>query len=143
MLSHTPKRDFNRPISNNDLQGSKQLINFFDGAFAIGKSYTDNTLRYIKQIKQRNCEQTYNDENVCICEISKGADNHFLQFQFLEHDSEYNHLNYERTKSKEDSIEDAKRFRAEGFKQLSNSFAIECYRRNNKVQAKQIKQANS
>jgi RecA-family ATPase len=114
ILAHSPKRDFNRPISNNDLGGSKMLMNFFDSALAIGKSYTNTNLRYIKQIKQRNCEHIYNEENVCICEINKGKEGNNLQFQFLEFDSEYNHLNYERAKSKDETKEEAKTLRLEG-----------------------------
>ena len=113
VLAHTPKRDFNRPISNNDLQGSKMLMNFFDSALAIGKSYTDGQLRYLKQVKQRNCEHIYNDENICICEINKGAQQNNLQFRFLEYDSEYNHLNYERTKPKDALKEEARRLTTE------------------------------
>jgi hypothetical protein len=45
-----------RPLSANDLQGSKMLINFCDSAFAIGKSSNDKDLRYLKQIKQRSKE---------------------------------------------------------------------------------------
>ncbi|WP_164109802.1 MULTISPECIES: AAA family ATPase [Sphingobacterium] len=97
ILAHTPKRDFARPISNNDLQGSKMLINFADSAFAIGKSYTDINLRYIKQIKQRNCEHIYNENNICLCSISKGHVNNFLQFQFIEYGNETEHLNYNKT----------------------------------------------
>jgi predicted ATP-dependent serine protease len=38
ILSHTPKRPMTAPITQNDLAGSKRLMNFFDSAFAIGKS---------------------------------------------------------------------------------------------------------
>ena len=125
VLAHTPKRDFNRPISNNDLQGSKMLMNFVDSSMAIGKSYTNTNLRYLKQIKQRNCEQIYNEENVCICEINKGAENNNLQFNFLEFDSEYNHLNYERTKSKDESKEEAKTLRLEGLNNVQIAKELE------------------
>jgi RecA-family ATPase len=50
VLAHTPKRDLSKPITRNDLQGSKMLINFCDSSFAIGESFTDKHLRYIKQI---------------------------------------------------------------------------------------------
>lgn len=54
VLAHTPKRNPAKPISRNDLQGSKMLINFADSAFAIGESQTTGGLRYLKQIKQRS-----------------------------------------------------------------------------------------
>lgn len=118
VLSHTPKREFDRPISNNDLQGSKNISNFADSIVAIGKSYSDSNLRYIKQIKQRNFEHIYNEENVILCKLSKGETNNFLQFQFVGYDSEYNHLNYVRSNSKEALKQYAKQLRIDG---LNNS----------------------
>ena len=111
VLAHTPKRNQSHPLTKNDLQGSKMLINFCDSAFAIGESYRDKRLRYIKQIKQRNCESVYDAENVIICEIAKPTN--FLQFQFIEYGSEKEHLR---------SLEDEQRDRGqliEQAKQLS------------------------
>ncbi|WP_293300378.1 hypothetical protein [Pedobacter sp. UBA4863] len=48
------------------------------------------------------------------CRLSKGEHNYFLQFEFVEYDSEYNQLNYERQRSKEDLFNEAKRLRNEG-----------------------------
>jgi len=90
-LAHTPKIDTCKPISKNHLSGSKMLMNFCDSSFAIGESFKENGLRYIKQIKQRNCEQIYNDENIIVCKIEKN--NSFLQFSFVGYGSEYEHLN--------------------------------------------------
>lgn len=59
VLAHTPKRDMTKPITRNDLQGSKMLINFCDSSFAIGESSKDKSLRYLKQIKVRNSEFKY------------------------------------------------------------------------------------
>jgi hypothetical protein len=89
-LAHTPKRDLSKPITRNDLQGSKMLINFCDSAFSIGESNTDKSLRYIKQIKQRNTEQIYDAENVCICKIDKPFN--FLLFEFVDFGTEREHL---------------------------------------------------
>ena len=89
-LAHTPKRDLSKPITRNDLQGSKMLINFCDSSFSIGESNTDKSLRYIKQIKQRNTEQIYDAENVCICQIDKPFN--FLQFEFVDFGTEQEHL---------------------------------------------------
>lgn len=54
ILSHTPKRDLSKPITRNDLQGSKMLINLCDSSFSIGERSTDKGIRYIKMIKARN-----------------------------------------------------------------------------------------
>lgn len=95
VLAHTPKRDMSKPISINDIQGSKMLINFTDSAFAIGKSYKDASIRYIKQIKQRNTEEMYGYDNVVLCQILK--EKSFLSFNFYDYAEEREHLktNYE------------------------------------------------
>ena len=90
VLAHTPKRNPAHPLSVNDLQGSKMLINFADSAFAIGSSTTDKELKYLKQIKQRNTAQLYGENNVCLCRIKKETD--FLLFNFEGHSYEHKHL---------------------------------------------------
>jgi len=90
ILAHTPKRDLSKPITRNDLQGSKMLINFCDSAFAIGESFSDNNIRYLKMIKARSTEIIYDADNVCVCHICKPFN--FLQFEFLEFGKESNFL---------------------------------------------------
>jgi hypothetical protein len=90
LLAHTPKRDLAKPISRNDLAGSKMLINFCDSAFAIGESVTDPGIRYLKQIKARNTEIMFDSDNVLVCEISKLTN--FLSFDFLSYGKESEHL---------------------------------------------------
>lgn len=99
VLAHTPKRDLSKPITRNDLQGSKMLINFADSAFTLGESSVDKNLRYIKQIKARNTGIIYDAENVAICEILK--ENSFLSFIFLNFGIEKEHLK-EHSKSDRD-----------------------------------------
>ena len=89
-LAHTPKRDLYKPISKNDLQGSKMLINFCDSSFTIGESQQDKQLRYLKQIKARNTEIKYDSDNICLCQINKSYN--FLQFEFADYDIESKHL---------------------------------------------------
>lgn len=89
-LAHTPKRDLSKPITKNDLQGSKMLINFCDSSFSIGESSNDKNTRYIIQMKVRNTEIIYDTENVCICHIEKP--HNFLQFEFLNFGTEREHL---------------------------------------------------
>ncbi|MFL0354783.1 AAA family ATPase [Xanthomarina sp. GH4-25] len=90
VLAHTPKRDATKPITKNDLSGSKMLMNFCDSAFAIGESASMSSTRYIKQIKQRNSEQVFHTENVAVCKIENP--HNFLKFQFEELGSESEHL---------------------------------------------------
>lgn len=89
-LAHTPKRDLSKPITRNDLQGSKMLINFVDSCFAIGESSRDKGTRYIKQIKARNTEIIYDTENVIECQIQKLSN--FLEFEFTDFSTERDHL---------------------------------------------------
>lgn len=101
-LAHTPKRDLSKPITRNDLQGSKMFINFADSAFAIGESSADKNIRYLKQIKSRNTEIIYDAENVCVCQIDKPSN--FLQFEFLNFGTEREHLK-QLTESEKTEIE--------------------------------------
>jgi archaellum biogenesis ATPase FlaH len=111
-LAHTPKRDFSKPITRNDLQGSKMLINFCDSSFSIGESHSDKNLRYLKQIKQRNTEQIYDAENVCICQIDKPFN--FLQFEFINHGKELEHLKQHTEKDKEKLNEKVNELKQQG-----------------------------
>jgi hypothetical protein len=89
-LAHTPKRDMTKPISVNDLQGSKMLANFCDSMFAIGQSNKDSGLRYLRQLKSRQTGAIYHEENVCVGEITKSGN--FLKYEFLEFGNEREHL---------------------------------------------------
>ena len=90
LLAHTPKRDLSKPLTKNDLGGSKHLMNFVDSSFAIGENPHERGLRYIKQIKARNTEMKYDTNNVMTCEIVKPSN--FLKFEFVNYDSENSHL---------------------------------------------------
>ena len=90
VLAHTPKRDLTKPLSKNDLQGSKMLINFCDSSIAIGESSQDKNIRYLKHIKTRNTEAKYDKDNVCICLINK--ETNFLSFEFQNYGREKDHL---------------------------------------------------
>lgn len=90
VLAHTPKRDMSKPLTANDLQGSKMLINFCDSAFAIGQSNQDISLRYIKQIKERNTYKVLHSNNVAIYKITKPEN--FLFMVFTCYSNEREHL---------------------------------------------------
>lgn len=90
VLAHTPKRDATKPLSKNDLSGSKMLMNFCDSCFAIGESFQERGLRYLKQIKQRSTEHIYDTSNVIICKIENPKN--FLQFSFNGFENEMDHL---------------------------------------------------
>lgn len=123
-LAHTPKRDLSKPITRNDLQGSKMLINFCDSSFAIGESTKDKNLRYIKQIKARNTAINYDAENVCVFQIEKPSN--FLRFDFIEYGKESGHLKQVSEKDKESLITNAKELSMSGKSQreIANQLGI-------------------
>ena len=78
IIAHTPKRAVNKPIAKDDLAGSKKIMNFIDSCFAMGKSTHDRDIVYIKQIKVREGEFVYHEDNVLLCRREKV--NNFLCF---------------------------------------------------------------
>ena len=104
ILEHNKKVDSSRPIMLNDLQGSKMKANFADGIFSIGCSQTDKYLRYIKQLKVRSGELTYDTENVATYEITDEGG--FLHFADRGYSSEYDHLRTPDENSKADKKAD-------------------------------------
>ena len=90
VLSHTAKRDLNRPITKNDMAGSMYLMNFCDSAFCIGESVKESNVRYLKQIKVRDAEFKYDSENVATFRIVKNGC--YLCFEHVGFDDEKEHL---------------------------------------------------
>lgn len=112
VLAHTPKRCLSNPITQNDLAGSKKLFNFFDSVFAIGKSAKDNSVRYIKQLKVRHGNYTYDSDNVIVAAIEKVGT--FLQFVNVGYAAEKEHLKEPSEKDSTQEIETIKRMASEG-----------------------------
>lgn len=112
ILAHTPKRPLTNPITQNDLAGSKKLYNFFDSVFAIGKSAKDNNLRYIKQLKVRYGNYTYDSDNVIVCSIEKTGS--FLHFEQMGFATEKEHLKDLTDKDRSDLMIEVKRLSSEG-----------------------------
>ncbi len=105
-LAHTPKRDQSKPLTLNDLQGSKMLMNFCDSSFCIGASTQDKGIRYLKQVKMRSTEHIYHDRNVALCRIEKP--HNFLRFAFMGYGNEYEHLKTSEEKDRESMIDKVK-----------------------------------
>ena len=112
ILAHTPKRCLSNPITQNDLAGSKKLYNFFDSVFAIGKSAKDSNLRYIKQLKVRYGNYTYDSDNVIVASIEKVGT--FLQFVNIGYATEKEHLKEPTDKERNEQMETVKQLRAAG-----------------------------
>lgn len=124
LLAHTPKRDSSKPLTKNDLSGSKMLINFCDSCFAIGESANEKGVKYIKQIKQRNTEQRYGSDNVILCQIEKI--NSFLQFSFIDYGDEFEHLKTIEVANKKERNQSILKLHNEGKSgvEIGNQFGI-------------------
>lgn len=112
VLAHTPKRCLSNPITQNDLAGSKKLYNFFDSVFAIGKSAKDNSVRYIKQLKVRYGNYTYDADNVIVSAIEKTGS--FLQFVNIGYATEKEHLKEPSDKDLSQETENIKQLAGQG-----------------------------
>jgi hypothetical protein len=124
VLAHTPKRNAAKPITVNDLQGSKMIINFCDSAFAIGKSHIrDNTL-YLKQVKQRSSKSLYNEHNVCLCHIEKELND--LHFVFDGYAQEHLHLPATGTQTREQQKAKAIELKQQGlsYREISREIGV-------------------
>ena len=77
ILAHTTKTRDTKPITQDDLAGSKKLMNFADSAFAMGKSRIDSSI-YIKQIKARMGSIVYHEDNVLVGNLEK--EDNFVRF---------------------------------------------------------------
>lgn len=112
ILAHTPKRNLTRPITQNDLGGSKMLMNFLDSAFAIGCSGKDPAIRYLKQVKVRYAEMQYGEDNVWLCVIEKIRA--FLMFRKIGNGMESEHLKKRKEGDKQLLIAKIKAMRSAG-----------------------------
>ena len=86
LIAHCPKRNKKKPISDNDLGGSKMILNFVDSAFAVGTSLQGDNVRYIKQVKCRECSK---DEDVMTVRIKDAP---FLSMQYVDKTDEESHI---------------------------------------------------
>ena len=112
ILAHTPKRNMSKPITQNDLGGSKMIMNFLDSAFTIGFSSKDPNIRYIKQIKVRYAEMKYGEDNVWLCEMRKVRS--FLMLFRLGFGMESEHLKKRKDGDKDALIAKIKVMKANG-----------------------------
>lgn len=109
IIAHTPKRNMSMPITQNDLAGSKKLFNFIDSCFAIGLSAQGGNMRYVKQVKVRNCEMRYGSDNVMVCHIEKVGT--MVQFINMGTAPEHDHL---RMVNREEQVQEARQLSASG-----------------------------
>ena len=112
VIAHNHKRNQKKPIGENDLSGSKQFINFFDSAFAIGRSVIEDDLKYIKQVKVRTGKVVYGESNVMLCSIEQK--NLFLQMVEQGYGDEKDHLQPPKKEEMEQKKSKVMELRAQG-----------------------------
>lgn len=100
IIAHTVKRKANKPLEQDDLGGSKYIMNFVDAAFAIGVTVIDSSLYYVKQTKVRSSRRIYDSEHVMLMRLVKD-ESQFLHFMRCGMDSERNILNSKKILSEE------------------------------------------
>lgn len=109
IIAHTPKRNMSMPITQNDLAGSKKLFNFIDSCFAIGLSAQGGNMRYVKQVKVRNCEMRFGGDNVMVCHVEKIGT--MVQFINMGTAPEHDHL---RMVNRDEQVQEARQLSASG-----------------------------
>ena len=112
VLAHTKKKAASKPIDQNDLAGSKRLINFFDAAFSIGKSMDDPYIKYLKQIKVRTGQFVYDSDHVLLCTIEQK--NSLVQFIPQGYGDEADHLKKPKAQEKVIQMASVKSLKAAG-----------------------------
>lgn len=94
LIGHTPKElPNNRTLTLDRLAGSKNISNFLDACFGVGKVTDDSEANsiYIKQLKARSCPITLNENRVLVCTLKKREDE-FLGYEEVGFDVEKNLL---------------------------------------------------
>ena len=83
LIHHPAKKKPYTGWNINDLAGSKKIANSIDSCFAMGKDLSKGqNFRYIKQLKVRDSELKYSDEQVASFMVSKP--NVRLKVEFVE-----------------------------------------------------------
>lgn len=114
VVAHTPKIPQSRPITVNDLAGSKQLANFADSVSALGRSSQGADIVYRKQVKpSRSGLHIYDDRNVIVCRRLM-ASNGFLGFELVGKEAEAAHLRQDEPDERSSKRERANVLYAEG-----------------------------
>ena len=78
LLGHSPKAKDNAILTLDKLAGSKNLSNFIDSCFAVGKVEGGRKV-YIKQLKARSCAISMDENHVLVGALTK-RDDGFIEF---------------------------------------------------------------
>ena len=78
LLGHSPKVKDNAILTLDKLSGSKNLSNFIDSCFAVGKVEGERKV-YLKQLKARSCAISMDENHVLVGALAKRKDG-FIEF---------------------------------------------------------------
>lgn len=78
LLGHSPKAKDNAILTLDKLAGSKNLSNFIDSCFTVGKVEGERKV-YIKQLKARSCAISMDENHVLVGTLTKREDG-FIEF---------------------------------------------------------------
>ncbi|MCL1615487.1 AAA family ATPase [Bacteroides sp. ET71] len=78
LLGHSPKAKDNAILTLDKLSGSKNLSNFIDSCFAVGKVEGERKV-YLKQLKARSCAISMDENHVLVGALTKREDG-FIEF---------------------------------------------------------------
>lgn len=91
VVAHTVKtRDKSLPLESRHMTGASGLKNFAKSIIAVGNSFQDPDIRYIKHLKCRNGLKLHDHDNVIECNIDKPGSQ--LHFEYLGLGKEKQHL---------------------------------------------------
>lgn len=88
VIAHSAKRNPAKPITQNDIAGSKAIFNFADSAFSIGQSLIDPNVQYIKQLKSRSSQISFGSNRVIL--VNRVNSDGYLHFENMGFDKEQN-----------------------------------------------------
>lgn len=91
IVGHTPKQHLFQEMQLKDLQGSSAISVQLDTCIAIGNSAKGENIKYLKEVKIRDGQYFFGQDNVITVEL-KGSKNNLFEMHFLECESESNHL---------------------------------------------------
>lgn len=114
VVSHTPKRGSGETLDVTSMAGSMRLANFFQVMIGLGKSTSDEKIKYIKSVKYRASEIRFGSDNVIMGQLSNGDNNNFPHFEVLGYCSERSLLREVTEKSENDLVDKARQLQSEG-----------------------------
>jgi KaiC/GvpD/RAD55 family RecA-like ATPase len=90
-LGHTPKKQKDVPITINHMKGSSSLAKTYESIISFKRSLIDDNISYIKQLKHRDLDLIFTDDNVGVFYFDKNGD-HGYEINFTGFDEEDNLL---------------------------------------------------